>query len=80
MIKSVITKEHLDQETEEQIEYPCLMINKDKSFIVNFKGSREGQIVWSNNICANPWGISINWNIKAFTPFNGSITLSNEVE
>ncbi len=63
---------------EPKSEYPCLKVSQDGS-IVLFKSHKVGVVVWSIDVRATPIGYySDNWFESTFTPFTGTITLSND--
>jgi hypothetical protein len=69
-----------NKEQNTEIKFPCLMINKNLKIIVlatsiNFEtNSLSGTCVTKKGI-----GVySIDWTANEYTPFNGSITLSND--
>lgn len=74
-MKSVIK----ENKTEQVNEYPKLMRYKktNEIFIVLFIGDKTGIVVCDSN---NEWGIGYyfkEWVEESFTPFNGTIELSN---
>jgi len=67
-----------EKETPVKYEYPCLMIaSKSTDIIVLMSEYGKGVIVGNDN--ALPLGaFKPDWNMDNFTPFTGTITLSND--
>ena len=78
-MKSIINKE---EEKKEEIKYPCLMEYKTSSanYVVLFSGRNEGTVIWNINP-SHEYGVgdfSSQFIGSKFTPFKGTITLSND--
>jgi hypothetical protein len=77
-MKAVINeKETLVKEKE----YPWIgkFINTEgKAIIVGFKSHRNGTVIYSNSNVWNVFETCSIWDETNFTPFTGSITLSND--
>jgi hypothetical protein len=67
-----------EKEVKTSIEYPYLGIYEDKSFIVFFISEKTGYVLWRNLYGRNVGDFSSVWVENNFTPFNGTITLSND--
>ena len=67
-----------EKETPGKDQYPCLMIaSKSTDIIVLMSEYGKGVIVGNAN--ALPIGaFKADWNMEKFTPFTGTITLSND--
>ena len=62
---------------QKEITYPCLMEYKDSDLIVLFYTKLKG-IVLIGNISYKKGDYSDTWNMRAFQPFHGTITLQND--
>lgn len=61
------------------IGYPKLMIAGKPEIVVLFRESKKGVVVWAESGAGYEVGqVSSSWDTPSFTPFTGSITLSNE--
>ena len=59
-------------------QFPCLMINKDKTIIVLMNKNKEGTVIASGSPIISVGYTSMIWdNDWEFTPFTGKIELSN---
>jgi len=67
-----------ENEVKASSKYPYLGIFEDKSFIVLFIKETTGCVVWTNEDSEGVNELSDNWLEHKFTPFNGTITLSND--
>ena len=64
-------------EENKEIEYPCLMQSMDH--VILFTEENTGTCVWCSEDIWGDLGYWTNdWNMHDFSPFNGSITLSND--
>lgn len=73
-------KVELNTYKNENIKYPCLMINYFKSCIVLMTASGTGTILWN----ADPKLVGCfrekHWKMDHFEPYTGTLSLSNEKE
>lgn len=59
--------------------FPCLMIAGNPDLVVLFRAKGRGAVVHAEKGAGYKVGdVSISWDMPSFTPFFGSITLSNE--
>lgn len=65
-----------DGKKQEDIEYPCLMVNEDGAIIL-FSDNNTGMRVRSG-LGSEPGVYSDGWIMDGFKLFTGSITLSND--
>ena len=66
-----IMKVKVKENKGKEIKYPCLMLSNVDNKIVLFYAYCKGTHLKTG-------GYSEVWNMNAFTPFNGSITLEND--
>jgi hypothetical protein len=66
-----------EKETPKEPEYPCLMIGGTSKSVILFLTPRVGTVVYSAG-CHDIGYYSNSWGMECFTPFTGSITLSND--
>ena len=76
-----IKSKRIDKENNAEISYPCLMINSRKDVVVLFKAARTGAIVSSpDDDTYRVGGYSGTWSMHGFTPYHGTIELSNDFQ
>jgi len=63
---------------EQKSEYPCLKVSKNTGNIVLFIGVKTGIVVSAHNDMWEIGEYSYDFAEHLFTPFTGSITLSND--
>ena len=64
-----------NKEQNNEIKFPCLMISKNGGLVLMTKNK---VVIVLNNFPNKLGTYSEDWHMENFTPFNGSITLSNE--
>jgi len=65
-------------EKETPVKYPCLKVSKNTGNIVLFIGEKTGIVVSAHNDMWEIGEYSVGFAENDFTPFTGSITLSND--
>ena len=66
----------IEKEVEQTVKYPCLMKSTEEDIVVLFTTYGEDPVVWTEDDCFI-LGKSYDWVMSYFTPFNGTIELSN---
>ncbi len=67
-----------EKETPQQPKYPCLMIASETTNIIVLFWKYGIGVVVGNPNTITIGAIKDDWNMARFTPFTGSITLSND--
>lgn len=67
------------EETEKEIEYPCLMQYKDENdpYIVFFIGYSDGFVIFGGKHYIDG-EYSDNWKMSDFVPYKGKVVLEND--
>lgn len=67
-----------EKEPNKEIKYPCLMKAESTKMIVLFLDEKKGTVVSRGGGLYELGDYLTNWEMEAFTPFNGTITLQND--
>lgn len=67
-----------EKEPSNEIKFPCLMKSFFNEEIVLFQSETTGTVIQGGKIGRQSGKCYDDWDIRAFTPFNGTITLQND--
>lgn len=62
----------------QKIDYPCLMMSRVSGNVVLFTSKGKGMCVHKGDSGWNVGCYTELWDMNAFNPFNGTVTLENE--
>ena len=68
----------VNEKEQKEITYPCLMKHQDRGLIVLFISDRAGIRLKSDGTYDKTVKYLDTWNVEAFQPFHGTVTLQND--